>query len=109
MFIALGGVTIVFGLMVIILMPDNPMSVRWLSDVEKTVAIRRIAVNQTGIQNTHFKWSHLKELVFDVQIWLLVILTGLVSLRFSTSLMLNSNTIYDIVPLRDCRSRSAPR
>ncbi|KIM90327.1 hypothetical protein PILCRDRAFT_59629 [Piloderma croceum F 1598] len=80
MFIALGGVTIVFGLMVMILMPDNPMSVKWLSDVEKTVAIQRIAVNQTGIQNTHFKWSHLKELVFDVQIWLLVILTGLISI-----------------------------
>ena len=109
MFIALGGVTIMFGLMVIILMPDNPMSVKWLSDVEKTVAIRRIAVNQTGIQNTHFKWSHLKELAFDVQIWLLVILTGFVSLRPSISLVLKSQHLCDIVPLHDQRSQSAPR
>ena len=72
--------------MVLILMPDNPMSMKWLSDVEKTVVIQRVAVNQTGIQNTHFKWSHLKELAFDVQIWLLVILTGLVGLRPSISL-----------------------
>ena len=80
MFILLGILTSVAGLITTIRMPDNPMSTKWLSAAEKTAAIQRVAVNQTGIQNTHFKWAHLKELVLDVQIWLLVILVTLVRL-----------------------------
>jgi hypothetical protein len=85
MFIVLGVLSIVVGLFIIILMPDNQMSAKWLSDAEKVAAIQRVAANQTGIQNMHFKWSHLKELAFDVQIWLLVVLITLVRLCISTS------------------------
>ncbi|KIM92204.1 hypothetical protein PILCRDRAFT_298 [Piloderma croceum F 1598] len=80
MFIVLGVLSIVVGLFIIILMPDNQMSAKWLSDAEKTAAIQRVAVNQTGIKNTHFKWSHLKELALDVQIWLLSVLFILMSI-----------------------------
>lgn len=79
MFVTLGVLTIMVGILTIILMPDNPMSAKWLSDTEKTAAIQRVAENQTGIQNRHFKWHHLRELVLDVQIWLLVILITLIS------------------------------
>jgi MFS family permease len=85
MFVVLGILTIVVGLLTIIAMPDHPMSANWLSDAEKTVAIQRVAVNQTGIQNKHFKWSQLKELGLDVQIWLLAALTMLVCLQPSIS------------------------
>jgi hypothetical protein len=78
MFVTLGVLTIMVGILTIILMPDNPMSAKWLSDTEKTAAIQRVAENQTGIQNRHFKWHHLRELALDVQIWLLVILITLV-------------------------------
>jgi hypothetical protein len=78
MFIVLGVLTIVIGLLTIIVMPDDPMSANWLSEAEKTVAIQRVAVNQTGIQNKHFKWSQIKELALDVQIWLLATLMILV-------------------------------
>jgi sugar phosphate permease len=78
MFVMLGILTIVIGLLVIIVMPDNPMSANWLSEAEKTVAIQRVAVNQTGIQNKHIKWSHIKELALDLQIWLLATLMILV-------------------------------
>ena len=78
MFIMLGVLTIVIGLLIIVVMPDDPMTANWLSEAEKTVAIQRVAVNQTGIQNKHFKWSHIKELALDMQIWLLAILMMLV-------------------------------
>ena len=78
MFIVLGVLTIVIGLLTIIAMPDDPMSANWLTEAEKTVAIQRVAVNQTGIQNKHFKWSQIKELALDVQIWLLATLMILV-------------------------------
>jgi hypothetical protein len=78
MFLMLGLLTTMIGLLTIIVMPDDPMSANWLSKAEKTVAIQRVAENQTGIQNKHFKWSHIKELALDVQIWLLAILVILV-------------------------------
>jgi hypothetical protein len=78
MFIMLGILTTMIGVLTIIVMPDDPMSANWLSEAEKTVAIHRVAVNQTGIQNKHFKWSHIKELALDVQIWLLATLMILV-------------------------------
>jgi sugar phosphate permease len=82
MFIVLGVMTSMVGFIITILMPDNPMSVKWLSDAEKTAAIQRVAINQTGIQNTHFKWSHIRELVLDLQIWLLAVLIALVRIDF---------------------------
>ena len=91
MFVTLGVLTIMVGILTIILMPDNPMSAKWLSDTEKTAAIQRVAENQTGIQNGHFKWHHLRELVLEVQILLLVILITLVCMR---SLYLVSDTIF---------------
>lgn len=83
MFIVLGVLTIMVGIFTVVLMPDNPMSVTWLTEAEKRSAIERVAVNQTGIQNRHFKFSHLKELVFDLQIWLLTVITILVGAIFS--------------------------
>jgi len=100
MFIVLGILTIVVGLFTITLMPDNQMTAKWLTDAEKSAAIQRVAVNQTGIQNMQFKWSHLKELVLDVQIWLLVVLIALVHLYIFTHLL----TIFN----RDHRFQSAP-
>ncbi|KIM82059.1 hypothetical protein PILCRDRAFT_820966 [Piloderma croceum F 1598] len=79
MFLMLGILTAVIGLLTIIVMPDDPMSANWLSEAEKAVAIQRVSVNQTGIQNKHFKWAHIKELALDVQIWLLATLMILIS------------------------------
>lgn len=78
MFVVLGVLTIVVGILTIIFLPDNPMTVTWLTEAEKKAAIERVAINQTGIQNRHFKLSHLKELALDLQIWLLVLITILV-------------------------------
>lgn len=81
MFIVLGALTAIIGLLTVAFMPDNPMSANWLTAAEKAAAIQRVAQNQTGIRNKHFKWSHLKELILDPQIWLLVVLVILVCTR----------------------------
>ncbi|KAF7293058.1 MFS domain-containing protein [Mycena indigotica] len=95
MFIVLGCVTAAAGVWAIISMPDSPMDASWLTEAEKRAAIQRVAVNQTGIKNTHFKWQHLRELVLDPQIWLLTCLVILTSLSsgvvsfYSTTLIRN--------------------
>ncbi|KAJ6452726.1 major facilitator superfamily domain-containing protein [Mycena vitilis] len=95
MFLVLGCVTAAAGVWTLISMPDSPMEVPWLTEAEKRAAIQRVAVNQTGIKNTHFKWRHLRELVLDPQIWLLTSLILVTSLSsgvisfYSTTLIRN--------------------
>ncbi|KAF7293049.1 MFS domain-containing protein [Mycena indigotica] len=95
MFLVLGCVTAATGIWALCSMPDSPMEASWLTEAEKRVAIQRVSVNQTGIKNTHFKWQHLRELVLDLQIWLmtcLIIVTSLTSgviSFYSTTLIRN--------------------
>ncbi|KAJ7337498.1 putative MFS transporter [Mycena albidolilacea] len=95
MFLVLGCVTAAAGVWALFSMPDSPMEVSWLTEAQKRAAIQRVAINQTGIKNTHFKWQHLRELVVDPQIWLLVSLIIVTSLTsgvisfYSTTLIRN--------------------
>ncbi|KAJ7218772.1 major facilitator superfamily domain-containing protein [Mycena rebaudengoi] len=85
MFLLLGCVTFVAGAGTYVYMPDSPMEAKWLSEIEKKAAIHRVAVNQTGIKNTHYKWRHLRELVVDPQMWLLATMT--ISLSLSSGVV----------------------
>ena len=78
MFIALGIVTMTVGIVTFFFLPDTPMTAAFLSEDEKLFVIRRVGDNKTGIANHKFKWSHVKELVSDVQIYLLVLVVTLV-------------------------------
>lgn len=80
MFIVLGVVTVVVGVATIFLVPDSPIQARFLSDTEKTGLLLHIAPNQTGVHNRHFKLSHVAEAVRDVQLWLLTLITILISI-----------------------------
>ncbi|KAJ7704497.1 major facilitator superfamily domain-containing protein [Mycena rosella] len=102
MFLVLGCVTFVAGVWALFYLPDSPMEASWLTEAEKRVAIQRVAVNQTGIKNTHFKWQHLRELVLDPQIWLLtslIIITSLTSgiISFYSSTLIRN---FGFTPLR---------
>lgn len=54
MFLVFGLITIVVGALVILFLPNNPMTSR-LSRDEKIWAIQRLRENQTGIENKHLK------------------------------------------------------
>lgn len=59
---------------VVLLLPDNPMSSR-LTPAEKVWAIERLRENQTGIENTHFKFHQVIDCFKDPQTWMLSIIT----------------------------------
>jgi len=61
-------------LSVVFLLPDNPMSSR-LTPSEKVWAIERLRENQTGIENTHFKFYQVLECFKDPQTWMLSLIT----------------------------------
>ncbi|KAL8685579.1 MAG: hypothetical protein Q9218_007672 [Villophora microphyllina] len=79
MFIVLGLVTVIIGFVTMFLLPDTPMKARFLSEPEKVMLLKHVAVNQTGIRNKHYKWSQALEVLRDPQLWLMVLLTILVS------------------------------
>ncbi|OBT89387.1 hypothetical protein VE02_01411 [Pseudogymnoascus sp. 03VT05] len=79
MYLTLGLLTSLVGVMGFIILPKSPMTAKFLTDSEKVALLNHVAVNQTGIENRHFKWSQLKEIALDIQIWLLVAMTVSVS------------------------------
>ncbi|KAI9788512.1 MAG: hypothetical protein M1816_006852 [Peltula sp. TS41687] len=79
MFIVLGVVTVIIGLVTFLFLPDTPMKARFLTEKEKVVLLRHVSVNQTGISNTSFKFSQFLEVLMDPQIWLMTMLTMLIS------------------------------
>ncbi|KAL9584745.1 MAG: hypothetical protein Q9212_001935 [Teloschistes hypoglaucus] len=80
MFIVLGLVTVVIGVVTFFFLPDTPMQARFLSEAEKVMILKHVAVNQTGIRNKNYKWSQALEVLRDPQLWLMVLLTILISI-----------------------------
>lgn len=78
MFVVLGIVTSLIGVATYLILPDTPMQATFLTAAEKTALLNHVAVNQTGIENRNFKWSHVTEVFMDIQIWIMVVITVLV-------------------------------
>lgn len=71
MFLTLGLVTVVFGVLTWIFLPDNPMEAKWLSDKEKVALLRHISVNQTGVEHRKVRIVEIWEALRDAQVWLI--------------------------------------
>ncbi|KAI1338203.1 allantoate permease [Xylariaceae sp. FL0016] len=74
MFLLFGLITVVVGILVMVFLPDSPMTSR-LTREEKLWAIERVRENQTGIENKHFKAYQVVECFLDPQSWLLALIT----------------------------------
>jgi sugar phosphate permease len=70
LFLVFGIITIFFGVLVVLFLPDNPMKSR-LSPEEKVFVIERLRENQTGIENKKLKAQQVKEVLCDVKTWIL--------------------------------------
>ncbi|KAH6611808.1 major facilitator superfamily domain-containing protein [Boeremia exigua] len=74
MYLVVGLITISAGIVVILFLPDNPMSSRLTHD-EKILAVSRLRENNTGIENKTFKPYQFREALTDPQVWLLAFIT----------------------------------
>ncbi|PGG97076.1 hypothetical protein AJ79_09350 [Helicocarpus griseus UAMH5409] len=68
----LGTITVVWALILGYFLPDNPVKSKFLDEREKAIAIDRVRVNQTGIENKQFKREQFIEALTDVKTWLMV-------------------------------------
>lgn len=71
MFIALGIVTVLMGIVDWFLLPDSPMTARFLNDREKVALLNHVSINMTGVENRKINPRQLWEAVKDIQMWLL--------------------------------------
>ena len=75
-FLILGAVTIVWGVVFVLFVPDGPKTAKWLDDSDKVVAVQRVAKNKTGTGRTRrFDTAHIREAATDPA----VITLGLIS------------------------------
>ncbi|RDW84312.1 MFS allantoate transporter-like protein [Coleophoma cylindrospora] len=68
-FIAIGLLTAAIGCLFLYFMPDNQLNARFLTPLERLMAVERIRKNQQGVGNKHFKWYQLKEALLDPMTW----------------------------------------
>ncbi|AOA60452.1 Putative plasma membrane permease [Komagataella phaffii CBS 7435] len=75
-YLVMGVITFLAGLVTFIVLPNNPMSARFLSEDEKLIVLEHIRENQTGTETKHFKKNQLVELFFkDPHTWPMFFLT----------------------------------
>lgn len=79
MFLVLGVVTVVVGVVVWFAVPDTPMSAWFLTDEEKVILLEYVRGNQTGIENVHFQPKQLVEGLRDFQVWVVFFIVVLQS------------------------------
>ncbi|CAE6505530.1 unnamed protein product [Rhizoctonia solani] len=74
MYIFAGSWTIVWGILLLFLLPDNPMSARLFSLEERQLAVRRLRDNMTGVESKKFKRSQFIEAITDIKIWIFMLM-----------------------------------
>ncbi|WVQ72670.1 hypothetical protein IAR50_002229 [Cryptococcus sp. DSM 104548] len=60
-FIVNGGFTVLFGIVFILLCPENPQNCRILTPHEKRIALERVRGNKSSLGSKQFKWYQVKE------------------------------------------------
>lgn len=70
LFIILGAITIVFGILFWLHIPDSPPQAWFLTEEERQVHIERTRQNLQGYGTREFKWYQVRETFLDYNTWL---------------------------------------
>ncbi|KAJ3503602.1 hypothetical protein NLJ89_g8358 [Agrocybe chaxingu] len=69
MFLLLGAITCLVGLLSFFIFPDNPVRCKFLTKEEKIMAIERLRANQQGVETKEFKINQVIEMLCDLKSW----------------------------------------
>ncbi|KAM0470669.1 hypothetical protein ACHAP7_009467 [Fusarium lateritium] len=72
-FMTCGGMTVVWGLVLLFFLPDSIMTARQFTLEERALLIGRSRLARTGVLNKNIKWNQIREAFIDPQVWLLVL------------------------------------
>ncbi|CAG8218458.1 unnamed protein product [Penicillium salamii] len=74
-YLILGGITLVWGVVMLLFLPDDVVSSKRFTLDEKALLIGRGRLGQTGIINHQIKWYQIREALIDPQVWVLFLFT----------------------------------
>ncbi|KAF5506705.1 putative transporter [Colletotrichum siamense] len=66
-----GAISILYGVLVGVFLPDNPVGAKFITPRERFVAIERLRADQLGIENKTFSARQLRETLRDPKTWLM--------------------------------------
>ncbi|CAI7661842.1 unnamed protein product [Penicillium manginii] len=70
MYLVAGAVTIIWGIILVFLLPSDPIRARGFNERQRYIAVARLRVNNSGVRNTHYKKGQVLELLTDLKFWL---------------------------------------
>lgn len=68
-FITYGSFSVLWGVFVLLYMPDSPMRAKCFTEEDKKLMVERIRSNQTGMQNKRFRKEQMIEAFLDPQMY----------------------------------------
>ncbi|KAF3061967.1 hypothetical protein GL218_04218 [Daldinia childiae] len=74
-YLILGSLTTIWGIVFTLFVPDSPASVQWLDEDEKVIAIQRVIENKTGTKSRRLVGDQVIEAITDPK----VVILGLIS------------------------------
>ncbi|KZT36811.1 MFS general substrate transporter [Sistotremastrum suecicum HHB10207 ss-3] len=73
LYLLLGSLAIVVGIIVLLFLPDSPVHARMLTREERIACLERVRNDQGGTENHHFKRYQVWEAITDVRTWLILL------------------------------------
>lgn len=74
LYLILGCLAILNGIIVVLFLPDSPMTARFLTEEEKIAALERVRLDQAGTHNKHIKRYQIVETFKDIRTWIMFII-----------------------------------
>jgi hypothetical protein len=72
-FLVCGGMTVIWGVVLLFFLPDDILSAKFFSLEEKALLIARARLAKTGVLNKTIKWNQVRECFQDAQVLILVL------------------------------------
>lgn len=70
-FIIFGSLSIAWGIVSLIALPDLPSTAKFLTESERLIAVNRVASNKQGVKNRHFSKYQAIQTIKDPKTWIL--------------------------------------
>lgn len=74
LYLVLGALAVINGIIVILFLPDSPMTAGFLTPEEKIAALERVRLDQAGTHNKHIKRYQIIETFKDVRTWIMFLI-----------------------------------
>ena len=73
-FIIFGSISIAWGIVSLIVLPDLPSTAKFLTEHERIIAVNRVSKNRQGVKNHHFQKYQAIQTIKDPKTWILFVM-----------------------------------